>query len=405
MNAPEILTTKQARFESYRTQQRKLVQHVGNGRTTDMAAAPLRVSKAIFTDPARLDAEKKELFAKLPLVAGLSAEIPQAGDTLLFDGNGVSIIVIRDKDGYANAFLNICTHRASQLLKECGRVDHISCPFHGWTFDLQGSLVAQPGSEGFSGIERKELGLIRVPCAELHGLIFIRATSDGTSRKDFESEAAAFLGNFGYELSLLELDTYAPGKSGMLEAKANWKYMAETFAEGYHFAALHPNSVGEMLYTNVAACQTFGRHHRICYAPKSYQELVGKPESEWPEVDAFVYSIFPNTQLLVGIPRTEPGPDTLQLHRIYPDTTSTARSHYTIYVKADFMATDGGREYAAMVYDLGSHIVGTEDFAIAAAAQRMLNAAPDDFKVTYGRNEILIQHYQRNLAEAIGKPI
>ena len=103
-------------------------------RMTDMTETPLRVSRKVFTDPVRLEAEKA-LFSRVPLVAGLAAEIPEPGDTLLFDGVDRSIILIRGEDRVARAFLNMCTHRGTQLLSSCGRHTSISCPFHGWTFD------------------------------------------------------------------------------------------------------------------------------------------------------------------------------------------------------------------------------------------------------------------------------
>lgn len=85
-----------------------------------MAATPLRVPATLFTDPLRLAAEKKHIFRSLPLVAGFSTSIAKPGDAMLFNGTGDSIIIVRGTDGKANAFLNLCTHRGTQLVKERG---------------------------------------------------------------------------------------------------------------------------------------------------------------------------------------------------------------------------------------------------------------------------------------------
>src|SRR5690606_25100700 len=111
---------------------------------TDCAEAPLPLHKSIYTSDARNKAEMEHIFRSEPLVAGLSGDIPKAGDTLLFDSAGPSIIVMRAKDGAARAFLNMCTHRGAKLVEENepwqGPRPRLVCPFHAWTFDPKGTL-------------------------------------------------------------------------------------------------------------------------------------------------------------------------------------------------------------------------------------------------------------------------
>ena len=399
MNVTLALSQADRLTEDHRALQRRLVTHIAHGRTTDLADTPMRVSSQIFTDPAHLEAERKELFLKLPLVAGLSSDIPHAGDTMLFDGAGPSIIIMRDQSGTANAFLNMCTHRGTQLIKEAGHHETLSCPFHGWTFDTQGKLVAQPGSEAFTGIDRNALGLIRVPCTELHGMVFVKAQA---GNEDIGDEVKDFLGDFGHQLSQLEFERYLPAKSGMLHSTGNWKYVAETFGEGYHFAALHPTSLGQTHYNNIAAYQRYGRHHQICFAPKITKDLINKPESEWFPLDSVMYSIFPNTQILYGCP--QPGAVFIQLFRIYPTGVSGTEVHLTLYASEGVFASVG-REFVEGAYNLAAGIVESDDLAAAGTAQRVLRYAPADYQVTYGRNEIALQHYHRHIADAIGQPI
>src|SRR5277367_6113802 len=93
---------------------RRLAAHVRD-RTTDLAADTVLIPPEVYTNPARWEAEKRELFQKLPLLACLSRDVASPGDVYLFDEAGPSILILRAKDGSVNAFLNMCTHRAAKL--------------------------------------------------------------------------------------------------------------------------------------------------------------------------------------------------------------------------------------------------------------------------------------------------
>lgn len=380
-----------------RSLQRRLIAHVDAGRSTDMADAPMPNPASVYTDPDRYAAEQQKLFLEMPLVAGLSGDIPNAGDTLIFDGSGRPIIVVRDESGKARAFLNMCTHRGARLLKEPGCHATLTCPFHGWSFDLAGRLAGLPGKIGFEGLDAQQLGLIQVPCTEWHGLIFVRA-QPGQEPIDVE----AHLGSFAPELAELGLGAFTHVKSTVMKSEGNWKYVLETFGEGYHFASLHPDSLAQTHFNNVAVFDRFERHHRICFAPRPYKELSKVPESEWPDLDSIVYMIFPNTTMLVGSPM--PGHLFVQLFRIYPTAVSATDTQFTLYAPAAQL-TDTGRAIAGAGFNLAQGIIENEDFSIASAAQKNLLSAPPGFKVNYGRNELALQHLHRDLTAAVEESI
>ena len=190
------------RAKNARISLRKQVEVVRNG--TDMADAPLVLHKSIYTSQKRHEAEQEHIFRNQPLVAGLSGDLPNNGDRLIFDAAGPSIIVSCGKDGIVRAFLNMCTHRGAKLIEETepwtGSGKKVSCPFHAWTFDTSGNLVGQPGKEGFKDCEIGARNLIQVPCQEYLGMIFVRANPDGEP-----IDAKAHLGSFGEQLEQLEL--------------------------------------------------------------------------------------------------------------------------------------------------------------------------------------------------------
>src|SRR5688572_11549537 len=96
-------------LETLRGLQHRLIRHIEAGRTTDLAEAPMRNPASVYSDPARYALEREKLFHRLPLVACLSGDIPEAGDACLFEGAGRPIVVVRGQDGRAQAFLNLCT--------------------------------------------------------------------------------------------------------------------------------------------------------------------------------------------------------------------------------------------------------------------------------------------------------
>lgn len=376
--------------------QARLVTHVAAGRSTDMAGAPLRIPGSVYSDPARFEAERRELFLKLPLVAGLSCDIPNPGDVKLFDGAGPPIILTRKSDGAVAAFLNMCTHRAARLVRETGHVETLTCPFHGWSFDLDGKLIAQPGKSGFEGIDRECLHLLRLPCVERYGIIFARAQFGGEP-----IDVDAVLGPLVPELQRLELESLSLVREGPLHTPGNWKYVLDTYGEGYHFAALHPDTLGTTHYSNVHGCDFFGPHFRVVFPQKIYAGLAKLPQDQWPGIDSVVYVLFPNTAIVVGSP--QPGLMVVQVFRIYPNGLHATRVDLGVYAPSAALSEQTRPMFEAG-FDLAARIVQNEDFRIAGEAQANLAHAPADFQTTFGRNEPALQHLQRGIAEAIGLP-
>lgn len=394
MTAPAEQPMANAHLETLRALQRRLLRHIANGRSTDLAAAPLRLPVSIYADPQRLAGEREQLFLQQPLVAGLSGDVPNPGDALLFEGAGRPIVVLRGADGIARAFLNRCTHRGARLVTAQGPHASLSCPFHGWTFNLHGALITQPGRIAFEGLDPDALGLRSLPCAEWRGLIFVSADPDGPA-----IDVEAHLGPFAPILAELNLDRVAAVRSGTMQAHGNWKYVLETFGEGYHFAALHPDSLGQTHFSNVAVFDAFGSHHRVSFAPKTYKALIGTPETQWPIPDSVVYMIYPNTAMLVGSPM--PGHHFVQLFRIYPTAVAQTETLFTLYAPPAQLEGEGGA-VAQMGYEVATRIIQTEDFSMAGGAQRNFVLAPPAAEVVIGRNEPALQHLHRQWARDLG---
>lgn len=379
---------------------RAMVAHV-TAKTTDTAAGPLPLHKNVYIGAKRFAAEREKLFLSLPLVAGLSGDIPEPGDMIVFDAAGPSILVMRGKDNVVRAFLNMCTHRGAKLVEASEphklNAPRFTCPFHAWTFDSKGTLIGQPSKAAFRDCDIGARNLIEVPAAEWNGLLLVRAQPGDPI------DANAYFGDMAPVLAALELHRAEPVKKGIMTADSNWKFALDTYGEGYHFGTLHATTIGQTHYNDVAAVKRFGRHHRISFPDKTIGAFGGTPENDWPESDyGGVHFLFPNTVIFFGA--VTPGVFFTQVFRLFPDGVGKTRCQFAVYApfgvtSADYRATC---EYA---YDATAQVVQTEDYRVASTGYANLMTAPDDYHVVLGANEAVLHSIHQHFADAIGMPL
>lgn len=383
------------RRESANALRRRTINHIRSG-TTDLSAGPMLVSTSVYTDSERHELERQVLFQQRPVLAALSADLPNPGDTFLFEEVGPAILLVRNKEGKVNAFLNMCTHRAAKLVTECGRKNRMSCKFHGWTFDLDGKLVGIPGKEGFVSIDPAERNLIPVPVAEWHGLIFVRAVPRGEP-----IDVEAHLGKeFARELAHLELEKAVPMKSTRFGVNSNWKYAMDTYGEGYHFATLHPTSIGALAFSNIMSYDNYGPHHRLAMPRAEFMEYSDKPEEEWPETTySGLYYIFPN--VVINANSIKGGKQFYGVSRVFPnesvDQATTVITTYKPGHMRDIEETDSWTE----MHDFIVKVVSTEDYSVSEAGQRNMKYAPPDFRPVLGANELALQNIHRHINDLL----
>ena len=384
----------QGRRKSQDELRRRTIEHMRN-KTTDLAEGPIRIDPAIYTDPVRFELEKRELFRNRPILAGLTLDIPEPGDSMLVDVLGPPILIVRTKEAAVKAYLNMCTHRAARLVTDCKRRMRMTCLFHGWTFDLNGKLIGLPGKEGFEGLEKSDLGLIPVPVAEWHGLIFVRATPRGEP-----IDVADWLGSMGDELAYLELEKAAPVMSSQLSTETNWKYAYDTYGESYHFATLHQTTIGALAYSNMMTFQPQGRHTRLGFPRAEFDPYFRKPEEEWPSTDyGGLYMLFPNVSINVNsLPN---GGQFYGISRVFPGD----RHNHTLTLMTTYRPIHSHPELPNTKWEemhkFIEKVVSTEDYSVSAAGQANLEWAPADFRMNFGANEVVLQHHHRHIEEIL----
>jgi glycine betaine catabolism A len=190
---------------------------------------------AAYGDPAVFAWEQQNFFGGGWSCVGFSAELASAGDQRAESVGDGSVLLSRDEAGALHAFANFCRHRGHELLP-CGlsaQRPSIVCPYHSWTYDLDGKLRAARGFKGMSGFDDRQWGLVELPVAEWHGLIFV----DGSGTAGSLTDALAGLDELvaPYEPERLVIK----GRHSY-DASSNWKILTENYHECYHCPMIHP---------------------------------------------------------------------------------------------------------------------------------------------------------------------
>ncbi|UGQ12454.1 aromatic ring-hydroxylating dioxygenase subunit alpha [Yinghuangia sp. ASG 101] len=368
---------------------RRLVDHIEHG-TTDLADSVYEMSTDAYS-AARLQDELRVLFLGPPLVLGLSGDLPRPETYRTVDMCGTPVLLTRDSGGRVRALLNACRHRGVRVADGVGRAKRVTCPFHAWSYELDGRLAAMPVADAFDGMCRDDKGLVELPVDEAHGLIVGRLRPGPPVRVD------DYLGpELRDELALLDFSAWERlAEPHVHRVAANWKVTLDTFRENYHFDFLHRKTLRKVAYGGVLTFDPFGRHLRNCSALRSIDELRDKPESEWGDVARHLshqYALFPNTSLTFDSRHIE-------LWQILPVDADTSEVVHTSYLRPGL--SDAEREKAAeMAPWICETVVDGEDFWVAGRTEPGVRLGLFD-SVVFGRNEPAPQHLHRGFAAAL----
>ncbi len=360
-------------------------------KTTDLAAGEHTVGALDYTSVERHEHDTALLMAS-PQLVGYVSELASPGTYCTKTVMGRSILLTRAADGSVRAFDNVCLHRQSQVATGCGTAKRFSCPYHAWTYDNTGRLIAMPGADGFPSVTPRSGGLTELPAAELAGFLWVALDplEDGATL-----DVAAHLGPLADELDSWGIGRWSPLGEKVLDTPINWKLAVDTFSENYHFATVHRQTFAQIARSNCTVFDSFGPHHRLIFPLNSILELDGVPEEQWNPLHNLVviYALFPNIVLSVTIANGE-------LFRIYP----ADRPGRSITVHQNSSPLNLSEESVAAgaqaVFDYAHATVRDEDYRLVAALQANLQSGARDH-LLFGRNEPGLQHRHLAWAEAL----
>jgi len=349
------------------------------GRGTDTASSAWQQQVSAYTCPDRLAAERK-LLTHAPTVVGLSGLLPDAGTyatTMLGDA---PVLLTRNQDGEVAAMLNVCRHRGAEIATGCGSAALLSCPYHGWTYRLDGSLAARRRPEHFGGLE--DAGLVQLPVLEQDGLLWV----SGTPGTHIPSEPlqGAEVDLAGFDLAGHRLFT-----STTFTRPINWKLVIDTFLEVYHVPVLHEQTLGDLIYGDYSLFDAYGDHGRMTVTRTSIDDIDSQERDEWQFLphSTIVWALQPSTILIYQ-------QDHAQLYQARPGAhAGEAIITVSVYVPQNTTIDDS---HWQKNFDLLVKVTDTEDFVTCAGIQRGFASGAQD-AITFGANEPLLVHYERNL--------
>jgi choline monooxygenase len=191
----------------------------------------------MYTSAAIFAAELRHIHLRNWFFVGLASEVPNPGDYRAIETVGGPVILIRDQHNELRAFANCCRHRGSLLLTGSGNVRAIRCPYHAWTYRLDGSLLAAPAMERTDGFDKQAHGLAPVRLEQWDGLVFL----------NFDASAAPFVehvGDLPDRLGCYRFADMVCTWRDELECRCNWKMLVENALEAYHTGTVHAATVG-----------------------------------------------------------------------------------------------------------------------------------------------------------------
>jgi Rieske 2Fe-2S family protein len=168
------------------------------------------------------------------LYVGRNEDFPEPGSFILRDVGDESIVITRDNDRNIKAFYNVCRHRGSRILDEpSGKVTSIKCPYHSWTYSLDGNLIGAPHTDNLKDFDRNEYSLKAIRCETWAGFVFVNLDVEAPPLKQH-------LKPLVHKCENLPLETLRRGGRVEYDVSANWKIICENYSECYHCPTIHP---------------------------------------------------------------------------------------------------------------------------------------------------------------------
>lgn len=360
--------------------------HIEN-KTTDRSTETWREPVAHYHDDERFEKELA-LFKSLPIPFCPSAALTKPGDYIAREAAKTPLIVVRGKDGKARAFKNACRHRGSELVAGKGCAGAFVCPYHGWSYGLDGALIGIPHEDGFPDFDKLSNNLAEVTTLEQNGIIFVIQQDP----KESQTAALQMLEDLP---DVLRSDQIIFAETETI-VEANWKLHLESFLEGYHIKPAHKTTFFPFGYDNVNVIEFSGPHSRVTFPFRRIETLKDTAPADYDVSNKLTYvnHLFPNIilaelshHLSFGV--IEPVSISQTKVTTYHLTRSTDETGRDAAIKA-------AKRDLAFVNETGQ----TEDIALVTGIQKSLHSGANEV-FTFGAFEPAIIHFHKEMKQRL----
>jgi phenylpropionate dioxygenase-like ring-hydroxylating dioxygenase large terminal subunit len=335
-----------------------------------------------YVDDAVAAAERETIWRRTWQYVGHLGELDGPGSLFPTQVAGLPVVVVLDRDAELRAFFNVCRHRGTILVNEPQRRGTIQCPYHAWTYGLDGALRGAPRSKDEPGFEKEGLGLVSVQVDTWGPFVFANPDPDASPLAEALGDLPAVVAENGLDVDTLRFHTRAPYK-----IRANWKVAIENYLECYHCQLNHPDLV------------------RVIDEEAQRQEVAGLRLSQMPPISSGADTPYdlsngvPTAQYHILFPslkfNVNPGRPNLSIGPVWPVAPDRS-SAWLDYFFAE--GTDEAWIQELLAFDTQ---IGVEDVALVEAVQKGAGSGAMGEGRLLARTEVLIAAFQDLVRERV----
>ena len=313
-----------------------------------------------YRDAAMFEREKTEIFAKGWVCAGHASEVAQPGRYMTLTIGNEPVVVLRDRNDRLRAFSNVCRHRGMALVEGKGKAAVLTCPYHAWSYDLEGRLRKAPYMEDVAWFNAEACSLPEFALEEWRGFIFVNTGNNAPPLAPDLAGLEPHVANYRFE-ERHSTETWFE------EWQTNWKALIENFMEGYHLSVTHATTLDHITPTELCEKLASGRGftaYRSNYRDSSQQrEPFPKELTETERRSSVLFSVYPNFVITVG-------PNCAVFLILLPETPES------VNIKMGILVQEGADDLPeTQAYIQLAHEFNAEDRAMLEAMQRNTRTA------------------------------